>query len=163
MTGLDWVVALILVASVLLGLMRGLVQQIFSLVAWIGAFLAAKWGAVMLAPHLPVSVESESLRYFIAVTVVFVGMVAVILLVGHLVKSTLSAIGLGGADKLVGGVFGLLRGLVILTGLTLAAGLTALPKTQLWQQSVSAGALEFLASSARPLLPEKLSQHLHYR
>lgn len=163
MTGLDWIVALILAASILLSLMRGVVQELFSLLAWISAFLAAKWGAVVVAPMLPVNVESESLRYFIAMAVVFLAMMIVVLLLGRLVKGALNAAGLGGADKVIGGVFGLLRGVVILTGLTLAAGLTALPQTGFWKQAASSASLEFLATSTIPLLPENLSQHFHYR
>ena len=163
MTGLDWVVLLILGASVLLSLMRGLVQEIFSLLAWILAFVAAKWGGAYVAPFLPIGVESESLRYFIAMAVVFVAMMLLVLLLGRVIKSALGAAGLGGADKLIGAAFGFMRGVVILTGLTLAAGLTALPKTPFWQQAASAKYLEFLAGSAVPLLPEAFSKHLHYR
>lgn len=163
MSGLDWVVLLILGMSILISLMRGLAHEIFSLLAWVMAFLAAKWGANLAAPLLPISVESESLRYFIALAVVFVAMMLLVLLLGRMVKGALGAAGLGGADRLVGAVFGLLRGVVILTGLTLVAGLTALPKTQFWQLSESAKYLEFLAGSAVPLLPENLSKHLHYR
>lgn len=163
MTALDWIVILVLAVSVVLSLMRGLAQEIFSLLAWISAFLAAKWGAAVVAPLLPISAESENLRYFIALVVVFLAMMVVVLLLGRVVKSAINAAGLGGADKTIGSLFGLLRGVVILTGLTLAAGLTALPQTGFWKNAMFSGALEMLATSVKPLLPERLSQHLHYR
>jgi membrane protein required for colicin V production len=162
MTVLDWVVILILAASVILSLLRGLVGELFSLAAWVVAFLVAKWGAVLVGPLLPMDMQSEGLRYFAGFVVVFLVMMIIVMLLGRLVKGAVGAVGLGGADKMVGGVFGLLRGLVILTGLTLAAGLTALPQTDLWKNALSSRLLETLAMAAKPLLPAKLAQHIHF-
>lgn len=162
MNMLDWVVILILATSVILSLMRGLIAEIFSLGAWIVAFLAAKWGAATVAPLLPMDVQNESLRYFAGFVVVFFAMMIIVLLLGRLIKSIVGAVGLGGADKVVGGVFGLLRGIVILIGLTLAAGLTALPQTDFWKNAFSSKFLEVLAMSVQPLLPAKLVEHIHF-
>lgn len=162
MTALDWIVILILALSVIRSLMRGLVEEIFSLGAWIAAFLAGKWGAAVVGPLLPMGTQSESLRYFAGFVVVFLVMMIIVMLLGRLVKGAVGAVGLGGADRLVGGVFGVLRGLVILTGLTLAAGLTALPQTGFWKNAVSSGFLETLATGVKPLLPAKLAQHINF-
>jgi membrane protein required for colicin V production len=162
MTMFDWVVILILAASVILSLMRGLVAEIFSLGSWIVAFLAAKWGAVEVAPLLPMDVQSEDLRYFMAFVMVFLVIMIVVMLLGRLFKGAVSAVGLGGADKVVGGIFGLLRGVVILTGLTLAAGLTALPQTDFWKNALSSRVLETFAIAVEPLLPIKMVEHIHF-
>lgn len=162
MSELDWVVVLILAVSIVLSLMRGLVAEIFSLGAWILAILAGKWGAPVVAPLLPIDPKSENLSYFAGFVVVFLVMMVVVLLLGKMVKSAVGAIGLGGADRLVGGIFGLLRGVVILIGLTLAAGLTALPQTDFWKNALSSRFLETLALSVQPLLPAKLVEHIHY-
>lgn len=162
MSELDWVVVLILAVSIVLSLMRGLVAEIFSLGAWILAILAGKWGAPVVAPLLPIDPKSENLSYFAGFVVVFLVMMVVVLLLGKMVKSAVGAIGLGGADRLVGGIFGLLRGVVILIGLTLAAGLTALPQTDFWKNALSSRLLETLALSVQPLLPAKLVEHIHY-
>lgn len=162
MTVLDWAVILILAVSIIRSLMRGLVEEIFSLGAWIVAFLAGKWGAAVVAPLLPMDAQSESLRYFAGFVVVFLVMMIGVMLLGRLVKSAVGAVGLGGVDKLVGGVFGVLRGLVILAGLTLAAGLTALPQTDFWKNAVSSRYLETMAIWVEPLLPAKLARHIHF-
>lgn len=162
MTALDWIVILVLVASMVLGLLRGLVAEIFSLASWVVAFLAAKWGSAIVAPALPMGVESEGMRYFTAFVVVFLGAMIIVMLLGRLVKGTVSAAGMGGIDKAVGGVFGLLRGVAILVGLTLAAGLTALPQTGFWKNALSSRVLEILAMQAMPLLPAKVVEHIHF-
>lgn len=161
MTALDWVVMLLLSASVVLGLVRGVVVEIFSLGSWILAFLAAQWGAAAVGPFLPAEL-SGSLRYFAGFVAVFIVAIFVVLLFGRLVKGAAGVVGLGGVDKAVGGVFGLLRGLVILTGLALAAGLTALPQTDFWKNALSSRLLESLAMAVEPLLPARLVEHIHY-
>jgi membrane protein required for colicin V production len=163
MTVFDGVVILILVASVIRSLMRGLVEEIFSLGAWIVAFLAAKWGAAVVGPLLPFSLQSEGLRYFAGFVVVFLLMMIAVMLMGHMIKGSVEAVGLGGADKVVGGIFGVLRGLVILVGFTLAAGLTALPQTDFWKNAIFSKPLETLAMAMQPLLPAGLAKHIHYR
>jgi membrane protein required for colicin V production len=154
---------LILVASVFRSLMRGLVEEVFSLAAWIVAFIGAKWGAVVVGPILPIGVESERMHYFAGFAVVFLAMMIMVFITGHMVKNSVEAVGLKSVDKVIGGVFGLLRGLVILVGLTLAAGLTQLPKTDFWQQSSLSHALEIMAIQIKPLLPERLSKYISFR
>jgi membrane protein required for colicin V production len=146
----------------MLSLMRGLVGEIFSLASWIVAFLAAKWGAASVAPLLPMDLQEEGMRYFVGFVVVFLGVMIIGMLLGRLIKGAVGAVGLGGADKAVGGIFGLLRGLVILVGLTLAAGLTALPQTDFWKNALSSKVLEMLAMEAMPLLPAKVVEHIHF-
>jgi membrane protein required for colicin V production len=63
---------------------------------------------------------------------------------------------------LIGALFGLLRGLVILVGLTLAAGLTQLPRTDFWRQASLSHALEIMATQVKPLLPQKLAKYIRY-
>jgi drug/metabolite transporter (DMT)-like permease len=45
----------------------------------------------------------------------------------------------------LGGVVGLAKGLVILVGLTLAAGLTCLPRTDFWKQAMLSDSLQTMA------------------
>lgn len=161
MSALDWIILLILVVAIIQGLMRGLVLALFSLLAWIGAFLGAKWGAVLLAPQLPV--ETPALRYFAAFAMLFLVLAAVAILAGHFVKRLVDAAGLGAVDVVLGGVFGILKGGVILVGLTLAAGLTHLPETGFWRASLFSGTLERLALLSKPLLPPDLARYIQYR
>lgn len=163
MTLLDGMVILVLAASVIRSLMRGMIEEVFSLGAWIVAFLVAKWGASAIEPVLPIGIQNEGLRYFAGFAVVFLVMMIAVMLLGHLVKGAAGAIGLGGVDKFVGGLFGALRGVVIVVGFTLAAGLTSLPQTEFWKQATLSAPLETLAVAVEPLLPADLAKYIHYR
>lgn len=162
MTAFDWIIALILTASVILGLLRGFVAEVFSLGSWILAFLAAKFGAASVSPMLPMDVQSEGMRNIVGFVIVFLVVMIIVMLLGRLIKGAVGAVGLGGADKAVGGVFGLVRGVLVLIGLTLVAGLTALPQTDFWKNTLSSRVLEKLAMEATPLLPAKVAEHIHF-
>jgi len=81
---------------------------------------------------------------------------------GHALASLVKAVGLGGADKVLGGVLGLAKGLVILVGFSLAAGLTSLPRTDFWKQALVSGSLQGMAMRALPLVPKDVAQYVRF-
>jgi len=159
---LDLIVLLVLVLTVVRGLMRGMVDTLFSLAAWILAFVLGKWGALVVAPLLPIGIESPSIRYFVGFAVVFLVVLIGVLLLGHVMATLVKAAGLGGADTVLGGVLGLAKGLVILVGLTLAAGLTSLPRTDFWKQARVSGTLQAMAQRALPLVPADVAKYIRF-
>lgn len=161
MTGLDLLVVGVMAISAIAGLMRGLVREVFSLGAWVLAFLFAKSLAPFVAPMVP-GVESEALRHFAAIALVFVIILVVTSLSGAVLAGMVKWVGLGFYDKFMGLVFGALRGGVILLLLTVLAGLTALPQTRFWQDALIREPLESGARLAMPWLPSSLVEHIRY-
>jgi len=159
---LDLIVLLVLVLTVVRGLMRGMIDTLFSLAAWMLAFVSGKWGALMVAPLLPVGIETPAIRYFAGFSIVFLVVLIGVLLAGHALASLVKSVGLGGADKMLGGVLGLAKGLVILVGLTLAAGLTSLPRTEFWKQAALSDSLQAMALRALPLLPADVVKQVRF-
>ncbi|MEW6119458.1 MAG: CvpA family protein [Pseudomonadota bacterium] len=162
MNGLDLIVVLVLVLTVVRGLMRGLIDTLFSLAAWVLAFLAGKWGALLVSPLLPVGTDNPGVRYFAGFVVVFLAVLVGMLLLGHALAALVKAAGLGPADTVLGGVLGLVKGMVILLGLTLAAGLTSLPRTDFWQQAALSGNLQSLARAVLPLVPADVAKYVRF-
>ncbi|WP_124949311.1 CvpA family protein [Sulfuriferula thiophila] len=162
MTTFDLVVLGIVVLSMMLGAMRGGVKEILSLAAWIVAFLLAKSFADVAAVWMPAMISSPALRYLGGFILVFVIVMAVAMLLSLLLAESLKAAGLGALDRLLGILFGAVRGAAIVLMLVLLAGLTALPKTELWQHSLLAPSLVKLAVMAKPWLPDSLVQHIHF-
>ena len=162
MSMLDLIVLLVLILTVVRGLMRGMVETLFSLAAWMLAFVLGRWGALMAAPLLPIGIENPAIRYFAGFAVVFLVVLIGVLLLGHALATLVKAVGLGSADKLLGGVLGLAKGLAILIGLTLAAGLTSLPRTDFWKQAMLSGSLQAMALRALPLLPADVAKYVRF-
>ncbi len=158
----DVIVLSILALAVVRGLMRGMVDTLFSLAAWILAFVAGKWGAMKVAAWLPGGIENPALRYFSGFVAVFLIVLIGVLLLGYLIRSLVSAVGLGGVDRVLGGALGLVKGLVILTGFTLAAGLTSLPRTDFWKTSATSATLQKMAMRVLPFIPADMAKHVHF-
>jgi len=161
MTSLDWIVLAILGLSTFLGMLRGLAREALSLAAWVLAFVGAKQFAPFIAPSLP-GLDSPSLRYAAALVLVFVTILILASMAAALVAKLIKLAGLGFYDRALGALFGVMRGTVALLGLTLIAGLTALPKTQSWQQALSRASLEQMASKLHPWLPSDLAALIRF-
>jgi membrane protein required for colicin V production len=162
MSLLDIAIVAILVLSLLLGVWRGFVREIFSLAGWVLAFLAANAVAAPIGDALPTSIARPEVRVLIAFIVVFVFTLSATALAAMLVSKLFKAAGLGGVDRTLGGLFGLARGVVILLAITIAAGLTALPKHPLWKESVGAGMLTRTVLQLKGWLPPRLESRLRY-
>jgi membrane protein required for colicin V production len=90
--------------------------------------------------------------------VVLVVMNIVAMLVSRLVKSA----GLAVEDRLLGSVFGLARGVVVILVLVLGAGLTVLPRQPVWKDAMLAAPLEKLALLVKQWLPQEWAKNISY-
>lgn len=162
MTLFDLVVVIIVGLSVLLSLIRGLVREVLALAAWVVAFLAANVAAGEVAPWMPEALPSDELRMlagFVCVFVVaLVAMSVLAILVSRLVKSA----GLGVEDRLLGGVFGLARGVMVVMIMVLLAGLTSLPRQAVWRNAVLSDPLELFAIRIKAWLPADLAKRITF-
>jgi len=162
MNWLDYAALALLTASILWGAWRGLVREVISVASWVLAFLAANLLAGPLGEELPKALPSPEIRVLVAYIAVFVATLAVCTLAGQLLSRLAKVAGLGGLDRVLGGVFGLLRVLVILLACTLLAGLTALPRQPAWRNSVCGEPLAQAALALRPWLPQSFAGRLRY-
>ena len=162
MTLFDLLVIGVLLLSALVSAMRGVISEVTSLVTWVVAFFVAKWFAEPFADFALSTIEPKSL----AVVVAFVLLFAAAWMVQHFARSLLTsavqAVGLGGLNRLFGAVFGLAKGLVLLTLVVLVCAFTDLPAKPDWQQAQTAPYLEQLALLAVPYLPPMLADDVHY-
>ena len=156
----DYVVLGIIAISILVGAIRGFIKEAFSLAVWALAFLVAFQYSGALALQLENHIELPSMRTSLA----FAGLFLAVLLAGglltFLVGKLVEKTGLSGTDRLLGGVFGGVRGLVLVLFLMLVAGLTPVPKDPWWQQSRSIQSLIPLAEWSAQFLPEYILEHL---
>lgn len=157
---LDWIFAVVLLASLLLGAWRGLVYEVLSVLSWLAAFLLAQWFAPDVAQLLPMSGAGEAVRYAAAFVLVFVGSVLMGGLLAALAKKLFSAAGLRPADRALGAAFGLVRGVVVLLAATVVIGMTPLHSAQWWQESVGAGITTAALKGLKPLVPQQFGKHL---
>ena len=157
---LDWIFVAVLLASMLIGAWRGLVFEVLSLLGWVVSFFVAQWWADDMAALLPMGESAGSLRYAAGFAVVFVASVFVCGFLTWLAKKLVEAIGLRPADRTLGAVFGVLRGLVLLLAVAVVAGLTPLRDAAWWQESRGAPVLAEVLRGLKPALPDEFARHL---
>jgi membrane protein required for colicin V production len=162
MTWLDYAVLGVLVVSIAWGVWRGLVREVISLTGWVIAFLVANLLAGPLGETLPESLGQPELRVLIAFVAIFILILAVATLAGLLLARILKAVGLGGLDRTLGGVFGLARGALIVLAFALLAGLTPMPRQTVWTQAASRNLLEQSVLALKPWLPPAFAERLRY-
>ena len=160
MAPLDWIFVAVLLASMLIGAWRGLVFEVLSLLGWVVSFFVAQWWADDMAALLPMGESAGSLRYAAGFAVVFVASVFVCGFLTRLAKKLVEAIGLRPADRTLGAVFGVLRGLVLLLAVAVVADLTPLRDAAWWQESRGAPVLAEVLRGLKPALPDEFARHL---
>lgn len=160
MATLDWVIAAVLAASVLLGLWRGLVYEVLSVLNWLAAFVLAQWLAPRAAAMMPLGGAGESLRYAAGFVVVFIAALFLGGLLAWLTKKLVEAVGLRPVDRALGGLFGLVRGLVAVLALAVVVNLTGLRSGTWWTESVTAGVATAALRGLKPVVPERFGTYL---
>ena len=111
----DWCIVGILVLSVIGGLTQGFFRSVFSLGGlFIGLMLAA-WNFHQAGSLLTPLVRSETVSDAIAFVVIALVVMGVFGILGTVLHKTFKKIGLGCLDRLAGGVFGLLQGMLLVT------------------------------------------------
>lgn len=160
-TTLDWVFAGVLLFSLLLGAWRGLVYELLSLVGWAASFYAAQWFAPQVALLLPWASLSEPVRYAAAFVLVFIAAVFAASLLAFLLKQLIDSVGLRPADRTLGALFGVLRGVILLLAAAVVINMTALHSSVWWQESWSGQLLTATLAQLQPLLPEPFAKYLN--
>lgn len=115
MTIVDIIILLVVALSCLFGAMSGLVRAALSLAAWV---LAAVFGTLFsedASVYLESLVANPSLRRVIAFVLIFIVTVFAGGILGNLIAKLASAAGLGGVDRGLGALFGIIRGVVMVT------------------------------------------------
>lgn len=134
---LDWVLLAIVVVSALISLWRGFVKESLSLVIWVLAFILALVFYQPVAIELQPYIDSPSLRKVSAVLLVFVGSLLIGSVLLFIISRLVVATGLSGLDRLLGMVFGALRGVIIVVLLLmLAKYLLPVEQEEWWRAAV---------------------------
>jgi len=152
------IVALIFL-SALIGIFRGLVREVLSLVAWVAAFYIAFRFHGELAAHLS-SIQPETLRNGAAFLGVFFIVLIGFSLFNYVVAKLVDSTGLSGTDRLLGVIFGVFRGVAIVLALVVLAGLTPLPDSKPWHKSSLIPHFQQAGQWVKGYLPEDFAKYL---
>jgi len=163
MNAFDYVVAVIVLASVALGVWRGVVGEIIALAAWVLAFFAARWWGSEVAGAFFSGIADPAMRIVAAWVAVFVVVLVLMALLRLAMQGLLKALGLSLSDRLLGVIFGMARGMLIVLALVAVGGMTSLPKEKWWNEAYFSAPLETAVLAGKPWLPPDLSKRIRFR
>ena len=135
MNEVDMAILAVTALSFIFGLWRGLVNEVLSLVTWIAALLVARVYSEYLAGLLVNFLENDSVRYVTAFALIFVIVMMLGTLLNRMLSKLLTITGFKFVDRLLGGVFGIARGLIIVLFVVFISSVFV-SQTEQWQQSV---------------------------
>jgi membrane protein required for colicin V production len=163
---LNWVDIIVLAViglSAVLACMRGFVREVMGVGAWIGAAVVAVWGGPEVEPkvnglHIFSWTIGPEISGPVAYGVVFLGALLLLSIVATLVGGVVRGSALGGIDRSLGVVYGLVRGGALIVVAYILASLVVQPDR--WPEPVrEARSMQFAGQGAAWLVRQLPKQY----
>jgi membrane protein required for colicin V production len=151
----DYAIIAVLAASCVVGLMRGLLREVVSLITWIAAVWLAWSFADVLEPHLGGALSDAAVRPWAARTIIFVLVLLAGAGIGAIVSYFVRLSIFSSLDRLLGLVFGLLRGAVVLGLLAILCHAVRLNDESWYRESTLVPYAEHAGNVLRGLVGER--------
>ncbi len=152
---MNWVDAAfiaVVVISAIVAYFRGLVREVLSLGAWVGAAVAALLAREPLRPHVSQWLEPPMLADVVGTGAVFLIVLIILKIITNMIADRVQDSMLGGVDRILGLAFGAVRGAFLLVLAYILAGMFA-PETTTWPPAVKqARGLPIIADAARRVI-----------
>ncbi len=136
MNWLDFAILAVIALSTLISLVRGFVKEAISLVVWFAALFIASQFYADLAVFFT-AIDDEIVRNGVAIVALFIITLILGALLNYVISQLVQATGLSGTDRVLGAVFGALRGVLIASALLFFMDtFTPAASSDWWQNSV---------------------------
>ncbi len=160
MNNLDILLLLVAGLSVVAGLMKGLIREVFSLAGVLLGIILALIFSPQLSVFLGRWIPYENAAYGAALFVIFTLTIVAATLLSHVLTKVIEVASLGFVNRLLGGLFGAVRGALI--GLIIVLGLTLIldPGHDILASSRVTPYLALGARAVAPVLPADVRESL---
>ncbi len=170
MYAVDIVVLAVVILAFIFGLVRGFVMQLVQIGSLVAGFFLAKnyyvQGSQLVRDHVALGDEyAEEISAYFAFFVIFCATVAVLFFVSFLLRDIIKQAKLASYDRFLGGVFGIVKGLLICTALYYALDFWPTDEKRKefkrdlqFQDSVGVEVMEWIVSRGKVMYPELFEQ-----
>ena len=161
MSFIDIIILLVLFASLIFGFFRGFVKELLSLMAWAFAFFVAYYFSSSVAIILPFEAEF-SIKYVGSFVLIFIFVLIVSSILIKFLSTFIHKIGLGASNIILGGLFGILRGVIVVYLMIFVIEKTSYAEEPSWQQANSIALIKLLVEKTFPYLPQDWVNNVKY-
>jgi membrane protein required for colicin V production len=135
LNGLDYALVAIVVVSAGVGVIRGVVREVISVAAWVlGIWVAWRYGA-LISPYGEHYISNAGLRLWVARLAIVTAVLVAGAMLAWLVRMLMRSTGLSGLDRLLGMVFGVVRGVLIVVAAVWTLRVAGLEHEPWWRES----------------------------
>ena len=163
MIWVDYSIACLVMVSALIGLFRGFVKEAFALLIWMLAIGVGMHYCRDFAVLLQDQISYPSARIATAFAILFFMTLILGSLISFILHHLIEKTGLTGTDRLLGVLFGFIRGAVLVALLVMLAGITPLPEDPWWKQSLLIPPFQSLAVWLKDHIPSDMAGYIHFR
>jgi membrane protein required for colicin V production len=160
----DLVILAVIIFSAIISFMRGFSREAMSLGTWVLAIVITLMYTSRFSVLLPIdTVQSPQARATISALGLFVGTLFMGGVINWVFERIMSRSSIGKADRAVGVGFGIIRGVLIVSLLVLAANLVPELKQEVWwRNSAALPQFQKIAESMHAKLPDGIAQHFDF-
>lgn len=155
MTGVDVLILVVLLGSTVIGALRGFVREAVSVVFWILAVWGAWQFGPVIVPHLGGLLADPSIAPWVGRLVILVLILLLGWVVGMLLSYFTRSIGLGPLDRVIGVLFGIVRGMVLVGLMIIGGELLHMNQEEWWNRSKLVPYGETVGDWLRAMVGEK--------
>ena len=169
-TIIDAVIIAIIAISVIVAFFRGFISEALSLVVWILAFMGAVMYYQDVGKMLPnifggslgsLNSEDSIFSDLISFAITFIGLLILLGLVNLLITFILRRLSISWPDRLLGAVFGLLRGMFIVAIVSLFVIESPLKETEYWSNAKLSKMATSWAHTLSSFIPENFLESIN--
>ena len=155
----DYLVIAAILVSAVIGAVRGFLREAIALVTLLFALFLAWHFADLIEPHLGGLLANPPVRTWAARTIIFLLVLLIGMAVGVILSNFVRLSMFSGTDRLLGFVFGLLRGVLLLGVFVILAQLLQLDGERWWMKSKLIPYGESIANGLRAIVGEEMAKH----
>ncbi len=159
----DFSLCFFLLVTLAVGVSRGFIREVSSILAWILAGVATFWDIPLLRSYMATHIETTLVANAVAALAAFVIAFTIVSLIGTVCASLVRGTLISPLDRMLGAAVGVLKGVFLLGGLEILASCfiprSSMPKV-ITEESFLSPALFAFSDWLRPRLPEAILCHL---